>query len=236
MNPMDPTNPTNAINPTMLKPDHTPYRIYCAGPLFNASERAEMEMVAETLEQAAFKTFLPHRDGFLFGEILPDIVKAGYPPNVAQWMARRAIFALDVSQVLVRCDGIIVNLNGRVPDEGAVSEGAIAWTAGKAVVLFKDDARSLISGLDNPLVVGLGAFRLVTHIEDLPKAMERALRDRTSDSVLVGSLPAPVRQAAHHGQAIAEAIETRNVAQVVQTLIELFDEMQGTGQKNLPQV
>jgi hypothetical protein len=39
-------------------PEHC---IYCAGPLFNPSERAEMEMLAETLEQAGFKTFLPHR-------------------------------------------------------------------------------------------------------------------------------------------------------------------------------
>jgi len=176
----------------MLKPDNTPYRIYCAGPLFNASERAEMEMLAETLEQAGFKTFLPHRDGFLFAEILPDIMTAGYPLDVAQWMARRAIFALDVYQVLVGCEGLIVNLNGRVPDEGAISEGAIGWTAGKAVVLFKDDARSLISGLDNPLVAGLGAFRLVTHSEELPTAMARALKQGMLDSLSLGSLPAPV--------------------------------------------
>src|SRR6266540_3408080 len=125
----------------MLKPDHTPYRIYCAGPLFNPSERAEMEMLAEALEQAGFKTFLPHRDGFLFAAIVPDLRKAGYPLEVAQWMARQAIFALDVYHVLIACDGALVNLNGRVPDEGAVAEGALAWTAGKAVVLFKDDAR-----------------------------------------------------------------------------------------------
>lgn len=63
----------------MLKPDNTPYRIPCAGPLFN-------------------------------------------------------------------------------PSEQAVCDGAIAWTAGKAVVLFKDDARSLIAGLDNRLWPGWAPF------------------------------------------------------------------------------
>ena len=209
----------------MLKPDNTPYRIYCAGPLFNASERAEMEMLADTLEEAEFKTFLPHRDGFLFAAILPDIIKAGYPADIAQWMARQAIFALDVYQVLMGCDGTIVNLNGRVPDEGAVCEGAIAWTAGKAVVLFKDDARSLIAGLDNPLVAGLGAFRLVRRVEDLPKAMERALTERTSESLQAEILPAPVRQATNRGYIIAEAIGTGDFRRIVRTIIDLFDEM-----------
>jgi nucleoside 2-deoxyribosyltransferase len=105
------------------------HRIYCAGPLFNPSGRAEMEILAEALELAGFKTFLPHRDGFLYEAIVPDLVRVGYSLDVAQWMARQAIFALDVYQVLVRCDGTVVNLNGRVPDEGAVVEGAMAWTA-----------------------------------------------------------------------------------------------------------
>ncbi|OTP76147.1 Nucleoside 2-deoxyribosyltransferase [Caballeronia sordidicola] len=41
-------------------------RVYCAGPLFNARERAEMDSIASVLEQAGFSTFLPHRDGLEF--------------------------------------------------------------------------------------------------------------------------------------------------------------------------
>ncbi|MBI3327451.1 MAG: nucleoside 2-deoxyribosyltransferase [Nitrospinae bacterium] len=212
----------------MLKPDSTPYRIYCAGPLFNASERAEMEMLADTLEQAAFKTFLPHRDGFLFAAILPDIMKVGYPLDIAQWIAQQAIFALDVYQVLVGCDAALVNLNGRVPDEGAVCEGAVAWMAGKAVVLFKDDARSLTAGLDNPLVAGLADFRLVTLIEQVPEAMNRALRACGWATVPAEVLPVPVRQAASRGHSIAEAMGTGDFRQVVRTIIELFDVMKGS--------
>jgi nucleoside 2-deoxyribosyltransferase len=206
------------------------HRIYCAGPLFNPSERAEMEMLAETLELAGFKAFLPHRDGFLFEAIVPDLVRAGYPLDVAQWMARQAIFALDVYQVLVRCEGTVVNLNGRVPDEGAVVDGAMAWTVGKAVVLFKDDARSKIDGLDNPLVAGLGAFRLVSRSEELPRAMTRALSEHPAQPLQVESLSVTTRQVAEHGQRLIESYGAGDSGRLVQAIIEIFDEFRGTGQ------
>jgi nucleoside 2-deoxyribosyltransferase len=211
----------------MIKPDNTPYRIYCAGPLFNPSERAEMEMLAEAIEQGGFKTFLPHRDGFVFGAIVPDLVRAGYALDVAQWMARQAIFALDVQQVLLECDGTVVNLNGRVPDEGAVVEGAIAWTAGKPVVLFKDDARSKIDGLDNPLVAGLGGFRLVSRSEDLARALTRALTEHPPEKLQVDTLPATIRQAVERGQRLSDGYGTGDPRRLVQTIIELFDEFHG---------
>jgi len=187
-----------------------------------------MEMLAETLEQAGFRTFLPHRDGFLFAAIVPDLRKAGYPLEVAQWMARQAIFALDVYHVLIACDGALVNLNGRVPDEGAVAEGALAWTAGKAVVLFKDDARALIDGLDNPLVAGLGSFRITSHADDLSKAMNRALTEAASTAVRLESLATTVREGVERGQRIAEVAGRGDSALLVRTIIQLFDEFQGT--------
>jgi nucleoside 2-deoxyribosyltransferase len=206
----------------------TEHRIYCAGPLFNSSECAEMEILADAIEQAGFKAFLPHRDGFLYGAIVPDLLKAGYPLEVAQWMARQAIFALDVSQVLVGCDGTVVNLNGRVPDEGAVVEGAMAWTAGKAVVLFKDDARSKIDGLDNPLVAGLGGFRVVSHSEELPQALTRALAEHPPEPLQADSLPTTTRQVAERGQRLIEIYRTGDTGQLIRSIIEVFDEFHST--------
>lgn len=71
----------------------------------------------------------------------------------------------------------------------------------------------------------MGAFRLVTHVEDLPKALERALTDRSSETLQVEVLPASVRQATRSGHTIAEAIGTGDVQRVVRTIIDLFDEM-----------
>jgi nucleoside 2-deoxyribosyltransferase len=207
----------------------TEHSIYCAGPLFNSSERAEMELLAETLELAGFKTFLPHRNGFLYGDIIPDLVRAGYPLDVAQWIARQAIFALDVYQVLMNCAGTVVNLNGRVPDEGAVVEGAMAWTAGKAVVLFKDDARSKIDGLDNPLVAGLGGFRLITRIEELPQALTRALAEHPPEPLQARALSTTTRQVAECGQRLIESYRGGDAGQLIRSIIEVFDEFRSTG-------
>jgi nucleoside 2-deoxyribosyltransferase len=207
----------------------TEHRIYCAGPLFNSSERAEMEILAEALEHLGFKTFLPHRDGFLYEAIVPELTKAGYALEVAQWLARQAIFALDVYQVLMMCDGMVVNLNGRVPDEGAVVEGAMAWTAGKVVVLFKDDARSKIDGLDNPLVAGLGGFRLVNHSEDVPRALARALEAHPPIPLQVDTLPATTRHIATCGQRLVESYEGGDTGKLIRSIIELYDEFQSSG-------
>ena len=43
-------------------------RVYCAGPLFNESERTEMAAIAQVLEKAGHTTFLPHRDGFEYAQ------------------------------------------------------------------------------------------------------------------------------------------------------------------------
>lgn len=138
--------------------------VYCAGPLFNAKEREEMEEVADHLAKAGFDTFLPQRDGLEFARCQVELVRRGMDEQEATDMLARAIFALDAYQVLEKCDAIVVNLNGRVPDEGAVSEAAMAWSVGKTVVGFKADSRSLLAGADNPLVSGLFGFEVATSI------------------------------------------------------------------------
>ena len=150
-------------------------RIYCAGPLFNQSERDEMAAIADRLEQAGFPVFLPHRDGMEFRKVHQVFVDRGESPEVAGKYLHAAIFALDVYQLAEACGGMIWNLNGRVPDEGAVSEAAICWTLGKPLVAYSDDARSLITGRHNPLLVGLVDFEVVDSIDGIAKAMQTAV-------------------------------------------------------------
>jgi hypothetical protein len=138
-------------------------------------------------------------------------------------MLRQASFALDVYQVLVASDATIVNLNGRVPDEGAIVEGSIAWMAGKAVVLFKDDARAPIDGLDSPLVAGLAAFYLVQRSEDLPTRLGQALKECQPSAMQTTSLPLTVQSVLAHGQRLNEAHTRGEVGQLVRVVIELFD-------------
>lgn len=149
-------------------------KIYCAGPLFNEAERYDMLRLAECLEKAGFDTFLPQRDGLELGHLSGRLVADGFSLQEANRLLQRAIFELDTAKI-VECDGLLLNLNGRVPDEGAAAEAGIAWAIGKPVVAFKADYRSAFDGVDNPLVIGLGDFRIVEKMEDLPQEFRARL-------------------------------------------------------------
>jgi hypothetical protein len=103
------------------------------------------------------------------------LVSRGWDPALAAKFLHQAIFALDVFQLVDECDSVVWNLNGRVPDEGAVSEAAIAWTLGKPMVAYKDDVRSLITGRDNPLLVGLVDFEVVRTLTEIVPALREQI-------------------------------------------------------------
>ncbi|MDZ7815378.1 MAG: nucleoside 2-deoxyribosyltransferase [Planctomycetota bacterium] len=146
-------------------------RIYCAGPLFNKAERAEMAAIAKALEADGYETFLPHRDGIEMRLCKEQLSENGMSAEEASRHLSLLIFCMDVFQVVEGCDALVMNLNGRVPDEGAVSEAAIAWSHRKPVVAYKADPRSLMFGCDNPLVAGLFDFQ---YCHSLPGHLQTA--------------------------------------------------------------
>jgi len=154
-----------------IYPHRETERVYCAGPLFNEPERREMSAIGASLRQAGFEPFVPHADGLEFAKVQPYLAAQGYDPAAAGRLLHEAIFALDVYQVVLGCGSLVMNMNGRVPDEGAVAEAAIAWTLGKPIVIYKADARSKVSGRDNPLVVGLSDFETIDEIDSLGRAL-----------------------------------------------------------------
>ena len=128
--------------------------------------------IAETLNKSGLKTFLPHADGMEFARVQPVLVSWGHDPLEAGQVLHKAIFAMDVHQVVQECGSMVFNMNGRVPDEGAVAEATMAWMLGKPVVIYKEDVRSMITGRDNPMVVGQTDFNVVTRIDRLAGELE----------------------------------------------------------------
>ncbi len=169
-------------------------QVYCAGPLFNKPERQEMAHIAKVLEDAGYSTFLPQRDGLEFARVLPDLATALGTQAEVQDVLARAVFSLDVYQLLSVSDAVVANLNGRVPDEGTVVEAALAWYAGKALVLYKSDERSLMLGSDNPMLRGLADFQYVQEVETIPDRIAAAL-DTQSDAEQVVAMGAQVARA-----------------------------------------
>jgi nucleoside 2-deoxyribosyltransferase len=177
-------------------------RVYCAGPLFNQSERSEMTTIAEALVAAGFDVYLPHRDGMEFRLVLDVLVDRGWEPALAAQFLHEAIFALDVYQVAVGCGALVWNLNGRTPDEGAVSEAAIAWTLGKPMIAYQDDVRSLIAGRMNPLLAGLVEFQKVDDLAEIVPALQARLKDQPPPVITADDLPQRLRAACRSGETL----------------------------------
>jgi len=198
-------------------------KIYCAGPLFNPKEREEMATIASVLTRAGYSVFLPQKDGLKFAELLPTLIEKNLDTENATKMLNMAIFSLDVFEVM-NSDGLILNMNGRVPDEGAIVEAGIAWSHNKTVVIFKNDDRSLIQGNCNPLVMGLSDFEFVDKYEEIPTAFDRNLAEHSRSPSL--TLSSNFETASKNGQKISNYLSRgRTSDEVAELLIKLFTEV-----------
>lgn len=204
-----------------------PLKIYCAGPLFNQSERDEMTAIADALTGAGFAVYLPHRDGMEFRLVHELLAQRGWEPVVAGQFLHEAIFALDVYQLAVACDAMVWNLNGRVPDEGAVSEAAMAWALGKPLVAYRDDIRSFLAGRPlNPLLAGLVDFAWVESIPAIVPAMKRQLEDQPPAEIDLDTLSSRLRHAVEDGRVLWNALLSQhavcNNEQIADCVTRLF--------------
>lgn len=197
-------------------------KIYCAGPLFNPKEREEMQSLASALEDGGYSVFLPQRDGLEFAELFPLFLKRGIPAHEAQSILNMAIFSLDVFQI-IDSEGLLLNMNGRVPDEGAMVEAGIAWAHNKVVVIFRNDSRSLIEGNCNPLVLGLSDFTWVSSYESIADAF--AVRFAVvAEREMLGREPS-FEAATKSGKEISDyLLSQKSRGDIADLLIELFRE------------
>ncbi len=118
--------------------------VYFAGPMFNQAEKEFNLEMTELLEEYGYRVFLPQRDG----------IEAAALEGKTEEELIEMIFDLDDSEVR-KADIIFMNLDGRVPDEGACVELGIAYACGKRCYGFKTDTRTIELGMDlNPMISG----------------------------------------------------------------------------------
>jgi nucleoside 2-deoxyribosyltransferase len=117
-------------------------KLYLASPLFSAIERTENRRICCALERWC-DVFLPQRDG----ELVLNLIEQGLP----QSKAYRIVFDRDVA-ALRACDALVINLDGRVVDEGAAFELGCAYALGKRCVGYRTDVRVLLPWGLNPMV------------------------------------------------------------------------------------
>ena len=138
------TTVKNSAETKINKSTGTGKKVYLAGPMFNQGEKDFNLKFTKLLEDYGYQVFLPQRDGLeaaqLQGKSEEELVKM--------------IFALDAGEVK-KADVVFMNLDGRVPDEGACVELGIAYGFGKRCYGFKTDTRAIELGLElNPMISG----------------------------------------------------------------------------------
>ena len=139
--------------------------VYCAGPQHSPEELRGMARISSVIEGHGYHTYLSSRDG---------LKHHTFETNGLMY---RAVFALEIYQIVRRCDTLVLNLNGRVPDEDGVFVASLAFMVGKPVILYKNDNRSVFHGSDNPMVTGLSSGLGVVHkLRTIPKALAQGLR------------------------------------------------------------
>jgi nucleoside 2-deoxyribosyltransferase len=209
-----------------IKPLENIRRVYCAGPLFSEVERQQMMHLAEVLAGGGFEPFVPHADGMEFAQLHPYLIAQGHDATLAGQWVHEAVFALDIYQVVCGCGSLVFNLNGRVPDEGAVSEAAIAWTLGKPIVIYKDDIRTAVAGRDNPLVVGLANFERIDSVEKVPDVLERKIATHPCPQQWRVPCPPHLEGVIRAGERFWAQLESfgieRPVAPLAELVLELF--------------
>lgn len=119
-------------------------KVYFASPMFNQAEKNFNLEIVKVLEDAGYQVFLPQRDG----------IEAALLEGKTEDELIRMIFELDAGEVQ-KADIVMMNVDGRVPDEGACVEIGIAYGCGKRCYGVMTDTRSIERGLDlNPMISG----------------------------------------------------------------------------------
>jgi nucleoside 2-deoxyribosyltransferase len=138
--------------------------IYLASPLFSSAEKAENDRICRAMERWC-DVFLPQRDGGL----VPYLIRQG----LTQAEAYHTVFKRDLA-ALRACDALVINLDGRVVDEGAAFELGFAYALGKRCVGYRTDVRVLLPWGLNPMVTAplTDMFTCTDALEDWARELQ----------------------------------------------------------------
>lgn len=137
--------------------------IYLAGPLFCDSEKEYNLKLKRELVKYGFEVVLPQENDLLFDP--SRMGDKGYAEESAEKVFRADIALID------RCDILVFNLDGRVPDEGACVELGYAYAKGKKVFALKTDMRVAEFGIDNMMISGMLKGKIARSIGELAEML-----------------------------------------------------------------
>jgi nucleoside 2-deoxyribosyltransferase len=192
-------------------------RVYLAGPMFSAGDKMEQEALATALEAAGFECHVPQNNGIEVAAVMqllndPSLHGASMlEPLVLDrcivWVTRTVV-ALDVFQVVEGCQCTVLNIDGRVPDEGSLVEATLAWYAGHPVVPYKTTSISELGGNNNPMIGVISRWAPVSaDPAGVLAAVKAAVKPAVAGRKPVTTLPLDVHQLIDLGREISDIRE-----------------------------
>lgn len=176
--------------------------VYLAGAAYSPEEASGMKAAASFLESRGFDVYLPPHDG------LGPPLTLFEPGELDRSKLATLTLALAVFQLARRCDCLVLNLNGRVPDEGGAFEAAMAFTLGTPVVLYKRDHRSELHGQDNAMITGLSHdFSSVRTVKRLPDKIMKAVGRYPRPSGRTADIPSHLHKTVELGDSVWRLLE-----------------------------
>jgi nucleoside 2-deoxyribosyltransferase len=177
--------------------------------MFSVGDKSEQKSIASALESASYTTYLPQRDGIEVGKVMQLVdhpLLEGRIADAIMLRVRKWVFALDMYQLLERCQSLVFNLDGRTPDDGSVVETAAAFTAGKPIVIYKTTPITMLAGADNPMVEGLSSiWAYVDEVDAVPPAVAKAV---AAAKPYTHSAPPNVASLVSEGNTVWDVLET----------------------------
>lgn len=201
-------------------------KIFISGPMFSPADLWEGEQIKAALETAGFATYWAPRDGIeddrLIANLQSPLMALTYYQKVAL-LVQKIGWTLDIYMATSGCDGMVMDMNGRVPDEGSVAEAANAYACGMPLVVYKETSITMWGPFNNPMLAALTKdWEPVDTIEKIAPAMHAAIDARDTTYQYVAP-PAFARDLAI-GKFIAENRDS--VMQVLLSLTGIVDKIQ----------
>lgn len=186
-----------------------PTTVYLAGPMFSMGDKCEQSKLAAALQKDGFVCFVPQINGIEVAAVMqllndPSLHQGTMlePPVLDRCMAwvTRAVVSIDIFQSVEACQCTVLNLDARVPDEGALVEATLARCAGHPVVPYKTSSVTELGGHDNPMIGALCAWAAVPSD---PESVAVAVRAAVSASQSSAAPPPQVQKLVDLGRVIS---------------------------------
>jgi nucleoside 2-deoxyribosyltransferase len=133
-------------------------KIFISGPMFSPADLWEGNEIKAALVKAGFDTYWAPEDGIederLIKNLQSPLMAAPYYQKVAI-LVQKLGWTLDIYMATFGCDGMVMDMNGRVPDGGSIVEAANAYSCGMPLVLYKETSITMWGPFNNPMIAAL---------------------------------------------------------------------------------